>query len=270
MNSLLVELGLESLKPIVTALLLPPVPFMVLALVGAGLLWTRRAIGWLFSVLAVAGFWLAACFGMANVLSAWLLQPPPALAAAQIDALKRDVQANSKLAIVVLGGGRKAYAPEYHAAGLSLWSMERLVYAMWLAGKTDAPLAFSGGIGWGSSSGGATEAEVAARVAAGQFMRPLRWTENESRDTRENAARTVALLARSDVRELVLVTHGWHMPRALRAFEQAAQGKMRIIAAPMGVATGEERSLMRWLPTSKGLLEVRYVLHEAFGLLAGS
>lgn len=270
MNSLLVELGLESWKPIVAALLLPPVPLLLLVLAGAALLWTRRGVGWLLTTLGVTGLWLAASSGTADALSAWLLKPPPALQVAQIEALKRDVQANRKVAIVVLGGGRKAYAPEYDAAGLSLWSIERLLYGMWLAGKTDAPLAFSGGIGWASQTSGATEAQIAARIAATQFNRPLRWAESESRDTRENATRTVALLKRADVSQLVLVTHGWHMPRAVRAFEQAAQGSMRIVAAPMGVASSDERSLLRWMPTAKGLTEVRYVLHEALGLLAGS
>ena len=45
---------------------------------------------------------------------------------------------------------------------------------------------------------------------------PLRWTEDRSRDTRENAAATVALLRAAGVRQIVLVTHASHMPRAMR------------------------------------------------------
>ena len=270
MNSLLVELGIEGWKPLAASLLLPPVPLLLLLLAGAALLWMRRAFGWLLMALGLAGLWLAACIGTAEALAVWLLRPPPALQAAQIEALKRDVRANRKVAIVVLGGGRKAYAPEYDRAGLSRWSMERLLYGMWLAGKTGAPVAFSGGVGWAAQPGGETEAQIAARIASTQFDRPLRWTENESRDTRENAARTVELLKHAGVHALVLVTHGWHMPRALRAFEQASGGALSVTAAPMGTASGDERSALRWMPTTNGLVEVRYVLHEALGLLAGS
>ena len=80
-----------------------------------------------------------------------------------------------------------------------------------------APLAFSGGVGW-AQQGSTSEARVAAKIAAEEFGRPLRWVEDDSRDTRENAAKTIALLKPAGIQHIVLVTHGYHMRRALRAF----------------------------------------------------
>ena len=61
-----------------------------------------------------------------------------------------------------------------------------------------------------------------AEVARDEFGLTLRWVEPASRDTHENAVDTLALLQPAGVREVVLVTHGAHMPRALREFRAAA------------------------------------------------
>ena len=114
------------------------------------------------------------------------------------------------------------------------------------------------------------EAQVAARIAANEFGRPLKWIEDGSRDTRENAARSVALLRAAGIRRIVLVTHGWHMPRALRAFEAAAGSDIRIEAAPMGLARGAETPALTWMPTTQGMALVRNVLRELLGRIAGA
>ena len=70
-----------------------------------------------------------------------------------------------------------------------------------------------------------------------EFGRPLRWLEPGSSDTRENAVRTVALLQPQGIEQVVLVTHGYHMRRALRNFERAAQSagwSASFVAAPVG------------------------------------
>ncbi|HEX7441955.1 MAG TPA: YdcF family protein, partial [Caldimonas sp.] len=105
--------------------------------------------------------------------------------------------------------------------------------------------------------------------AAQEFGRPLKWVEDSSRDTRENAALSIAMLKPAGIDRIVLVTHGWHMQRALRAFGEAAAG-VRIEAAPMGLAKGVEARSLLWVPTSSGFSEMRNVLHEFVGLAAGA
>jgi hypothetical protein len=70
------------------------------------------------------------------------------LSADRIQALKADAQAKRPVAIVVLGGGMEALAPEYGVSSLRATSLERLRYGIWLGRETGLPVAFSGGVGW--------------------------------------------------------------------------------------------------------------------------
>jgi uncharacterized SAM-binding protein YcdF (DUF218 family) len=130
-------------------------------------------------------------------------------------------------------------------------------------------MAFSGGVGWGQE-GSQTEGEVAARVAQQEYGVTLRWTEAQSRDTRENAVRSIALLKADGVEHVLIVTHDWHMPRALRAFKRAADGRIVVEAAPMGLADRVKLPHRAWLPSDDGYQHVRHVLHESIGLLMGA
>jgi len=271
-NELFLSLGIESWKPVLGSLLLPPVTFLLLTLVGARLMAWRRFWGWLLVLTASAGIWLSACYVVGERLQAVLLAPPPPLAPERIAALKRDMLARPAVAIVVLGGGREAIAPEYGVANLKPKSLERLRYAVWLGRQTGAPLMFSGGLGHAAEAG-AAEADVAAEIAARDFGRPLRWTEGRSRDTRESAQFAVETLREHKIERLVIVTDGWHMPRALRAFRDASRragAGWEIVPAPMGLATQIERSSLRWIPSYEGFRLVRAVLREKIGWWLGA
>jgi uncharacterized SAM-binding protein YcdF (DUF218 family) len=272
-NDLFVLLGIQSWKPVLTALALPPVPWILLMLVGARLMFWRRSVSWLILLLGAAGLWLSCTSAVGHWLEKAVLKPPPALAPDRIAEIKRITgSAGSKVAIVVLGGGREAMAPEYGLGNLNHFSLQRLHYGVWLARQTGAPLLFSGGVGHAEKVG-VSEAEIAARIAENDFGKPLTWTETESRDTRENAVRSVAVLKPAGITDLVLVTHGFHMPRALRAFQLEAQRAgtpMRVWPAPMGLAPPSERAVMQWLPSNRGFQKNRVVVHELAGMLLGA
>lgn len=269
MNDLFSLLGIESWKPLLTALVLPPVPLLVLVWIGARLILPRRGLGWLFVLVGTLGIWFGACTAVADLMTRHLLAVPAPLSPARIAQLRADVKARQPVVIVVLGGGREALAPEYGSASLGGASLERLRYGLWLGRETGAPVGVSGGVGWGADEGGASEAEVAERIAAREFGTPLKWIEDQSRDTRENAMRTVAMLKRIGATRAVLVTHGWHMPRAQHLFEAAAAGQIEIVAAPMGLAPLSGGRAIDWIPSGEGLTRVRQVLREALGRLAG-
>ena len=267
MNSLLVFLGIEAWKPVITALLMPPVPFILLALIGARCILWRRGVGWLLVVLSCTGLWMSGTAAFGEWFTRLVLRPPMALDADAVADLRRDVAAHRPVAIVVLGGGRESRAPEFGVSDLSAPALKRLRYGLWLSRETGAPVAYSGGVGY-ADVGDAPEAQVAARIAEREFNRPLRWLEDQSRDTRENALRTVALLKPAGITRIVLVTHGWHMRRAQKYFEQAAAGAMQVVPAPMGLAAPVDRPVLRWLPTLEGYTLSRSALREALGLLA--
>ncbi len=266
MNEIFSTLGIENWKPLLGALLLPPVPLLVLVLVGARLMFRRRLLAWLLVLLGVLGLWFSCTTVLGDALTRALLQPPPALMDSQIAELKRA----PKTAIVVLGAGRRLLAPEYGVSTLREAGIERLRYGVWLAKETGLPLAFSGGVGWGSDPG-PTEAEIAARIAEREFGRALRWTETESRDTRENAFRSVALLEAQGIEHIVIVTHAYHMPRSLLNFQRAAAGKkIQLLAAPMGMPAYGRARLGGWLPSVDGFRSNRYLVHEWVGRLMGA
>lgn len=266
MNDLFLSLGVESWKPLASALLLPPVPLLVLILVGARLMFRRRLLAWLLILMGVVGIWLACTLAASRTLTNWLTQPPPALTESAIAELKRS----PRTAIVVLGGGRKTLAPEYGISTLHERSIERLRYGVWLSRETGLPLAFSGGLGHGAQPG-PTEAEIAARVAEREFGRPLKWAESESRDTRENAIKSVALLQGQGIERIVVVTHGYHMRRSVRNFQRAVEGnKMTVIAAPMGLYTPGHLNARDWLPHYGHLEDTSLAVHEWLGYLFGA
>ena len=265
MNEIVMRLGLEAWKPALGALLLPPVPALLLVLLGFRL--RRRWLGTLIMGVAALALWLGACVGAAEWARQRLLAPPPAVNPAALKAL-RPAQAT----IVVLGGGSENLAPEYGMSNLSAWSLERLRYGIWLSRATGLGLGFSGGLGHAGLPG-EPEATVAARIAREEFRHPLRWVEDGSRDTRENAVRTLALLHTQGITDIVLVTQDWHMPRAQRAFEQAAAAAampLRVTPAPISLAPRIERPLLRWMPSSEGFTLMRQVVRERVGLLMGA
>ncbi|MDP2004078.1 MAG: YdcF family protein [Rubrivivax sp.] len=267
MNDLFMTLGIEAWKPVLGTLLLPPLPLLLLVLVGARLMFRRRLLAWFLILLGVVGLYLSCTNAISGLLKRGLTQPPQALATAEIGDLKKA----PRTAIVVLGGGRRVLSPEYGVSNLKERTIERLRYGIWLGRETGLPLAFSGGVGYDTRDG-ATEAEIAARIAEREFGRPLRWTENESRDTRENALRTVALLRKDGIEQIVVVTHDYHMRRALRNFERAAaQGTpMKIVAAPMGLPSSTRIDAKDWLPLAENMEATTITLHEWLGYLGGA
>jgi uncharacterized SAM-binding protein YcdF (DUF218 family) len=173
---------------------------------------------------------------------------------------------------VVLGAGQRYLAREYATADLKPMTIERLRYGVWLAKQTNLPLAYSGGLGRASRPG-ATEAEIARRVVERDFGLRLRWAENKSRDTHENAIFTVAMLRDEGIQQIVLVTHGFHQQRALAAFQRAidkAGVRISVVAAPMGLSVVGPPVFTDFLPTAEGFAATRLAFHEWVGRLAGA
>lgn len=270
MNDLFATLGLLDWKPLAGAMLTPPVPLLLMAVLAWRLRMRRPITATLCMLLATIGLWFSLC----SVTGQWLERQwalSAALSPAQVNDWRRSLTGH-KPVVLVLGGGVQRLAPEYGESNLSPESMARLHYGLWLGRQLQAPVMVSGGVGRAQVAG-AAEADVAARIASRDYGRSLRWLETGSVDTRDNARKSLQLLRSDNITEVFLVTHGWHMRRAVRAFnEEAAKSgsATRIVPAPMGMAADDGQAILKWLPSPEGYRRVHQVLHEMLGQLAGA
>lgn len=162
-------------------------------------------------------------------------------------------------AIVVLGQGRYAQAPEYDLEDtVTAQGLERLRYAAFLQRKTGLPILVSGGAPGGESS---AEAEHMQAVLAADFHAKVKWVELESRTTMENARYSQVMLAPAKVRHIYLVTHAWHMRRAAQSFESVG---IKVTPAPTGFYTLSRaaRTLGAYLPSAQGMYFTSIALRE--------
>jgi uncharacterized SAM-binding protein YcdF (DUF218 family) len=271
-NGWLADAGLSHWKAVLGALLLPPLPLLLMVLVGGVQLRRRAAFGWTLVLIGVVSLAFLATPASGRLLRAALLHPPPALAPAEVDALRLEGAKGPPTAIVVLGAGRRELSPEYGVANLKPATIERLRYGLWLSRQTGLPVGYTGGIGHADEPG-PSEAEIATRIAEREFQRPLRWAEGRSRDTTENARLMAPILRDAGIRRLVLVTHDYHQPRALRAFTAVATRigwTVEIVPAPVGLTPRGPLDAGDFLPNGGSFHDSWTVLHEALGLLAGS
>ena len=90
----------------------------------------------------------------------------------------------------------------------------------------------------------------------------VRWVEAASRDTAENAGLSAPMLKAAGITRIALVSHGWHLPRAIPLFEK--QG-LEVIAAPTAFSTTSPALIEDLLPGA--MVRSRQALNEYLGQL---
>lgn len=239
------------LTNLVAAFLLPPLGLLVLGALGLWLLKRRPKAGKTLIALALA---VLAVLSM-PALSGRLL------ASLERDALLPPTNRPAAQAIVVLGGGRYLDAPEYGGDTVSGGALERLRYGAKLQRETGLPLLVTGGK---PDGGQVSEGEAMRRVLEAEFGVPVRWVEDRSDNTRENAAYSRELLKGSGVGTVYLVTHAWHMPRAKWIFEREG---FKVVPAGIAFHGARPLTVLDFLPGAGALGASALYLHEKIGLL---
>lgn len=232
------------LKPLARTLLLPPASLLLIAAVGLMLLRRRPRTGKALIAFGVAALWVLATPAIADALLRVAERYPP------LDLSKHtDAQA-----IVVLGGGgHRMAATEYRGAAADGQLLERVSYAAFVAKQTRLPVLVSG-----------TAEETAAMrdSLARSFDTPVRWIENRSRDTYENAQFATVLLKRDGITHILLVTSSTHAWRATQEFKSAG---LEVTPAPAVLWAPEDASILRWAPTPTALQRSNSALYELIG-----
>lgn len=221
--------------------LVPPVNLVALALAGV-LLGRRRLAGVALALALLLALPLVADTLMTSLetgLPAGGAGPPPQ-------------------AIVILGGDVRAIAgPPGELPGPL--TLARLQGGAALARAAHLPVLVTGGI---VDPDGPPVAEVMAASLAQDFATQARWIEPRSATTWENARFSAAMLRPAGITRVYVVTHAWHMRRALIAF---ADTGLAVTPAPLPRDRPPRLRLRAFLPQVGAWRKSYWALHEWIG-----
>jgi uncharacterized SAM-binding protein YcdF (DUF218 family) len=232
--------------------LIPPNLFILLAMIAVILAWRWRRTGLVLATAAVACLYLASM----PVVSFLLMRSADRLA----DAVPTVPLPAPPGAIVVLSaeyrhsnrpGGRDVVGPV---------TLDRLAEAARRQRRTGLPILVSGG--W-LEHADASLAGMMAEALEDDFRVPVRWREERSRTTYENALYSAAILRHAGVPAALVVTDPWHMARALWSFYAVGYP---VVAAPLPEGQVLELSVSSFFPQVTALLASYYAMHELIGL----
>jgi uncharacterized SAM-binding protein YcdF (DUF218 family) len=244
----------ESLRTLCD-FLLPPSGFIILLVVGL--------LFWLIRLRKTAAF----CIVLATMFL--YLATSPFIARKLLDPLQyqyevlKEVPADTQ-AIVVLSGGRIPIAREYiNLDTVNATTLERLRYASRLSKVHQLPVMLVGG---SVNNERQSEAELMKHALQTDFAVQSTWLEEESKTTFENAKFAKKILKDNSISKVLLVTHAYHMPRAMWSFQEVG---ITPIAAPTMFykRNTSEPELVDYIPSAGALNQTRIALHEYIGLL---
>ncbi len=234
---------------LIAALLLPPLNFLLMLAAGMFMLKRQPKLGRSLLASGILLLWLAATPYFADAALRWLEQDLPPVGNTSADA------------IVILGGGSYFHPPEYPHDTVSKDTLLRVRYGALLQRKTGKPILVTGGAPLGNAG---SEGQQMQAVLQHEFQIPVRWTETTSRNTLENAQYSAKLLQAAGIHRIYLVSHAWHLPRAIPAFQQAG---FTVIPAPTAYTTHYQTNLLSFLPNTEALEHSRIFIHEIIGHL---
>ncbi|MGH7113369.1 MAG: YdcF family protein [Stellaceae bacterium] len=240
------------LKWISYSCLIPPNIFILLAMIGVILAWRWRRTGLVLATAAVACLYLAA-----TPLAGFLLIRSAEALAGVIPKPRLPAPPG---AIVVLSGDYRPGSLPGEKDTVGPLTLERLAEGVREQRRLGLPILVSGG--WVGKADDSLAGMMAAALRD-DFRVPVRWREERSRTTYQNARDSAAILRRAGVPAAVVVTNPWHMARALWSFRAVGYP---VVPAPTPDGRSLARSPSVLLPQVPALLDSYYALHEMIGL----
>ena len=240
-----------TLTNLIAAALLPPLVLVILLV--AGLILHRRRPRLAMSLILTSA---VALYALSTPWVGGVLQKSLEISAPLDPAALEGMDA-----IVVLGGGRRIDQAEYGGDTLNSFSLERLRYAAHLHRTSGVPLLVSGGK---PGTGSHAEGRLMQQVLQREYGLEATWVEDASLTTWDNARLSAPLLQAAGARRIALVTHAWHLRRAVPLFE--AQG-LDVVPAGTQFASTELDDVFDLIPSPNGLRDSTFALHEWLGIL---
>jgi uncharacterized SAM-binding protein YcdF (DUF218 family) len=237
------------MRGIIVALTLPPTGFVILIV--AGLLlrgsWQRfgRRLTWVALIALILFGMPVVSYSMLVALESGLPMVPPADHPPQ--------------AIIVLGGDVIRAHQEALGVRPGLLTLDRLRTAAALHRRTGLPILVTGGT---TQPNTAAVGLVMAESLKDDFQDPARWVESKSLDTWENARFSADILRREGITSVYVVTHAWHMRRAVLAFQGTG---LTVTAAPTSLDDPLGLDLDDILPRAAGWQTGYFAVHEWIG-----
>ncbi len=237
------------MRGVLIGLALPPTCFVVLIVAGMliGGSWRRfgRRLTWA-SLIALILFGMpAVSYSMLLALETGLPLEPPADHPPQ--------------AIIVLGGEVIRARQEQLGVRPGLLTLDRLRTGAALHRRTGLPILVTGGT---TQHNTPTVAIVMQKSLIDDFQTPPRWVESKSANTWQNAHLTANILRAEGITSVYVVTHAWHMRRALLAFRDTG---ITVTAAPTSLDDPLGPDWTDFVPRS-GVWQTGYfALHEWIG-----
>ena len=239
-----------SLNAFAVAVVVPPLALAPITLAGAVLGWRYRRSGLAIATSGAALLVLLAMPAIAGALLVSLEQGMPLAAPAD----------DPPHAIVILAGDA-SHPVGADSLGLGPLTLERVAAGAALYRQTHLPILVTGGRP--DEGGTASLAEVMARVLVHDFGVPVRWEETNATNTWQNAALSAPILAAAGIRSIYLVTHAWHMQRAIFCFRRLG---ITVTAAPVRLDRRPRLTVGDFAPSLHGWQDSYDALHEWIGI----
>lgn len=239
------------LRALAQAIFLPPAGFLWLTIIGLVIRrWYKRA----GIVMAASG--IVALFVLSLPIVSGLL------IGSLEDRLSGPQSTLEPGAIIILGGDADRTSDPLVRTEAGSLSVQRLASAAIVARRTGLPVLITGG------TLGRDEQPVADLMAdlfRDAFGLPVAWRETRAMNTCENAEFSAKILRDAGIKSALVVTHAWHMPRALLSFQRVGYP---VIASPLYGDRHEVQGLADFLPHAHAWMRSFYAIHEWIGLVA--
>ena len=263
-----------AIRNSIAELLMPPGIWIVLA--GFAILFFRNMPKLKISVIifSLGMIWITSTTAFSQwffqVSDHWMQWPTPLQfleLAKQEDSLKNPQSNMSKnnQAIVILGGGIRVGAkeiPEYHNQDVSPEAITRLRTGARLAKVTHLPILVTGGRPDKVKPDDLPEGKLMAMILEKELQTPVKWIEDQSNTTQENAKFSAKILKQNQIDTIYLVTHVTHMPRSKMIFEKE---ELKVIPVPLGYYFKDPLTPLDYFPKGDGLAKTREIWHEILG-----